>query len=337
VAEVAAVASAVARPIVDPALVLVCPACRTEAGAALLEHAAPDVLTCSRCGLSYPILHGIPLVSSELGAFIEHDLEGWIGGGPTAPEALGAALPIAAAWGDPARRLRAAGTRVQAAAAYAPGTSPLIAWVSSVLEAHAPAGASRGLDLGCGAGGAACALSARLAHVLAIDASGTALRLGRAIASGLESILVPEVGSRVRTVAVEPPPGTRADRITWLGGDVHNPPIAGAEFDVVVALNLLDTVRDPSLVLAQALAALRPHGLLILGCPFAWTHQATEPWAWLGDDARRRGPSGADRVRALVREAADVLEETEITWVIAHDARTSVSHRVACLAARLRA
>jgi len=48
--------------LIDPALkILVCPACHGE----LNEDEAASKLRCTRCGLAYPVLDGIPIMLIE--------------------------------------------------------------------------------------------------------------------------------------------------------------------------------------------------------------------------------------------------------------------------------
>lgn len=62
-------------------------------------------------------------------------------------------------------------------------------------------------------------------------------------------------------------------------GDAADPPFLAHSFDLVLAINLLDTVPDPRLVLGQADALLRPGGTLALSCPYAWSPERTPPVA----------------------------------------------------------
>ena len=94
--------------------------------------------------------------------------------------------------------------------------------------------------------------------------------------------------------------------------DALEPPLPGAAFDAVVALNLLDSCRDPALLLQQMDALLAPGGVLVLASPFAWDAAITPPAAWLDaasvqDFLASRGYSG--RV-------------SEHDWVLRHGPRT---------------
>ncbi|MBN2126192.1 MAG: hypothetical protein JW821_17970, partial [Deltaproteobacteria bacterium] len=56
----------------------------------------------------------------------------------------------------------------------------------------------------------------------------------------------------------------------------------GAEsFDLVAAVNLLDSLRLPLILLGQADALLRPGGRLILSSPYEWREEICDPGQWL--------------------------------------------------------
>lgn len=58
-------------------------------------------------------------------------------------------------------------------------------------------------------------------------------------------------------------------------GDAADPPFLGGRFDAVVLANVLDSTADPGLVLAQADALLKPGGVLIVTCAFAFQDAVT--------------------------------------------------------------
>lgn len=57
--------------------------------------------------------------------------------------------------------------------------------------------------------------------------------------------------------------------------DAHDPPFLAESFDHVLLLNLLDSCREPYLVLQQADALLAPGGTLLISCAFAWQDSVT--------------------------------------------------------------
>jgi len=139
------------------------------------------------------------------------------------------------------------------------------------------------IDLGCGVGGLAQVLARGTGgHVIAIDADPLALRLGSAVSSASE-ITVPAVhdGVRLRTHTIPINYTAPSASIEWLCADVHNPPLMPEAFDLVTAVNLIDTTADPVVALGQAAALVRPGGHLLLAQPDAWSASATDPARWV--------------------------------------------------------
>lgn len=66
-----------------------------------------------------------------------------------------------------------------------------------------------------------------------------------------------------------------------LVADALDPPLPGHCCDAVLAINLLDSCRDPGLLLQQALALLAPGGCLVMASPLHWQRTVTAPDRWL--------------------------------------------------------
>lgn len=65
--------------------------------------------------------------------------------------------------------------------------------------------------------------------------------------------------------------------------DAHDPPFSPASFRRVVLANILDSCRDPALILAQADALLPVGGQLILSCAFAFKEEITPKENWISE------------------------------------------------------
>ena len=141
----------------------------------------------------------------------------------------------------------------------------------------------RVVDLGCGVGGFSHVVASRTAcEVIGLDASGLALRLAAAAWSE-DELTIPELqlGVQLGTRWLRPPPGPRTGHIRWLCADVRNPPLMAEAFDLVAAVNLIDSTAEPTIALGQAAALVRPGGYLLLAQPDAWNAPATPPDHWL--------------------------------------------------------
>ncbi len=116
-------------------------------------------------------------------------------------------------------------------------------------------------------------------------------------------------------------------------GDAHDPPFGPHSFAGVLLLNLLDSCRNPRLVLAQADALLHPRGQLLISCAYAFSgsitaeHQRFEPEQLL---AGLRG----DRSALGLRLAYGVEVEDPVSWRLRSGARTVHEFQVQLIRAR---
>lgn len=104
-------------------------------------------------------------------------------------------------------------------------------------------------------------------------------------------------------------------------GDAADPPFAGSSFETVLLLNLLDSTRDPRMVLAQADALLRPGGTLLISCAYAFDHT---PYEARFTDAQLMATLGGDPSWLGMKLGYDVLETHEaLEWRIVQSPRRS--------------
>ncbi len=115
--------------------------------------------------------------------------------------------------------------------------------------------------------------------------------------------------------------------------DLASPPFAAGSFDAVVLANVLDSSREPALVLAQADALLRPGGTLILTCAFAFSEEVTPVEGWFEEDLLLAGLTGAqDFFGYLLNYRIEVCGER--SWPLQRRPRERVEFRTLCVAAR---
>lgn len=100
-------------------------------------------------------------------------------------------------------------------------------------------------------------------------------------------------------------------------GDALDPPFRAASFDAVLAINLLDSCRDPFLLLQQADALLRPGGTLVLSAPFHWRDEVTPP----------RSRLDPHQVQHFLEHQGYATDRSEVEWVLTPDPRTRTTHR----------
>jgi SAM-dependent methyltransferase len=115
-------------------------------------------------------------------------------------------------------------------------------------------------------------------------------------------------------------------------------PLPAASIDVVAALNLLDCVADPRLLLTAMAGLLRAAGRLLLATPFDWSVRATPVENWIGGHSQRAAHAGGAEgvLRALLEQAAPGLRvvgsEQEFAWQTRLHARSSVQYLAYLLA-----
>ena len=102
-------------------------------------------------------------------------------------------------------------------------------------------------------------------------------------------------------------------------GDAIAPPFHAGSFGTVLLLNVVDSCRDPEVLVQQAVALLRPGGRLVLTCAFAWAEHNTPRHRQLDEG----------QLDALL--AALGLDPTpgETTWILPRGPRAESHYRLA--------
>ena len=252
-----------------------CPSCRGldargEFRAHALQHApGDDALRCPGCEARYPTLDGVPVLVSEPDRVVDQarrrsDVAAWCA------ELLEA---------DPTSEVaREAWLLTLYAVSHHPESAPsafvrdamrdqgaLGAEIERWLSAHTPKPGDA-LELGCGVGGhAALWRAACSGSVTLCDLRPDMLAVGRALHAG-RAVTLPwrQMGRRHVPLTLEPEAQALSD-VHYVVGDAIDPPFAAEHFELGVALNLLDAIRDPWMLLGQLDALTAPGGLLLLG------------------------------------------------------------------------
>lgn len=113
-----------------------------------------------------------------------------------------------------------------------------IPWIIGKLDGHFGHRDLQLLDVGCGGGFVSNALSAHgIAQVTGIDLSPSSLDVARR--------------------------WDRTARVNYVIGDAYHLPMADSSFDCVTALDVLEHVENPALVIKECARVLRPGGLFL--------------------------------------------------------------------------
>lgn len=142
----------------------------------------------------------------------------------------------------------------------------------------------RALDLGCAVGRSSFELARKVPEVVGVDFSRVFVSAARNLASrGSLSFHLKQEGNLSQPESAHYPSRNFRKRVRFLVGDALRLPKLGS-FDLVLAANLLDRVKDPKKLLQKVLPGLvRPGGLLLLTSPYTWSEEFTPRARWLKD------------------------------------------------------
>lgn len=142
--------------------------------------------------------------------------------------------------------------------------------------------AGRALDLGSAVGRSSFELAQEVPEVVGIDFSKSFIRAARVLARrGSLRFCLKLEGRMSRPTKVRVPAGKFRKRVRFQSGDALRLPPLG-KFDLVLAANLVDRIKDPKKLLQKVLPGLvRPGGLLLLTSPYTWSEEFTPCSRWL--------------------------------------------------------
>ena len=199
--------------------------------------------------------------------------------------------------------------------------------LADIALSHCPAG-GRALDIGCAVGRASLELARGFDHVDGVDFSArfidAALQL---IAQDSYRYTLPVEGELVDYHEVRLAPlglgAEQAARVQFSQGDALNLKPKYTDYDLVLAANLIDRLREPARFLADIGQRIKPGGVLVLTSPYTWLETFTPRANWLGG-VRQNGES-VTTYRALQLALAADFEEIappqDVPFVIRETAR----------------
>ena len=354
------------------ALQPVCPACRaagrTPAPLVLGTVARSDgdevlegVLLCTDplCQREHPIIDGIPVLVADIASWAAHQLPGALRRDDLSPfteSLLGdAAGPGSewhasrchvsiygwAHWGDlpaelPARRSRAHGG----------------AYAALLHEALGLAGRPQGgvwLDLGCSVGRGTLELArAGAGLALGLDLNFAMLRVAERVRREGRARFALRRGGVVFDPFDAAVSNVPRERLAYWCCDVSALPLAAAQAQGALMLNLLDCVPQPLALLFEAGRVLAPGAVAAFSSPYDWSPNATTMAEWLGGHSQRsasNGDSAAELRRVLSGERAAgvdtglVLEAEHdgVPWQVQTAERSTMAYQVHLARLRRRA
>ena len=325
---------------------LVCPACRKPgAKPGLVEinevfeqdgpFAIRGLLTCRRlaCRAAYPVVDGVPIVV--------RDLAGWW-------ESQGAAVQAGIYSDDGLGDLFAALNRtvdtrqadVQSVNHYLdahycqPAHSALPDGMTDLWKNYwqavtaqiGPDTATEGksLDLGCSTGRFTFEMARSCDLAVGVDIRFGAVRHAAQLQRTGKTFFRRDTGGRrFELVEIQRKP---TENVLFLVADALDPPFGPYDFDRVAALNLLDNVDVPTILLGQMDALLEKGGQMILASPYEWRSAITAANQWLVD----KDMPSAEVVRAILKDRwgpgmgldYEIVDEIDpLPWVLRRNDR----------------
>ncbi|WP_455815419.1 5-histidylcysteine sulfoxide synthase [Pseudomonas graminis] len=193
----------------------------------------------------------------------------------------------------------------------------------------------RALDIGCATGRASFELARHFGQVVGMDYSARFIDVALQLTSGEafryvtqeEGDLVEYRQIQLKDIDLGP---EQASRIQFVQGDACNLKPQAEPYDLVLASNLIDRLRQPRRFLQDITRMIRPGGVLMLSSPYTWLEEFTPKENWLG--GIRENGEALSTYQALQRLLAADFDEIEpaqdVPFVIRETAR-KYQHTVA--------
>jgi putative 4-mercaptohistidine N1-methyltranferase len=144
-------------------------------------------------------------------------------------------------------------------------------------------GRRRALDLGCAVGRSSFELAREFEEVIGIDLSSRFIAAARTLAEH-GSLLFDAAMEGDLTLPMEAlvPRELDRGRVRFETGDAQRLPFSLGQFDLVLAVNLIDRLPRPAAFLRGLDALVRPGGQVAIASPFTWLEEYTARSEWLG-------------------------------------------------------
>jgi 5-histidylcysteine sulfoxide synthase/putative 4-mercaptohistidine N1-methyltranferase len=186
----------------------------------------------------------------------------------------------------------------------------------------------RALDIGCSVGRTSFELAKYFQHVDAVDYSARFIDIAQTLAQQYsfryaiptEGELVEYREAKLTDCQLDP---ELASRIHFTQGDACNLKGKYQHYDLILAANILDRLREPKHFLADLAHRLRDGGILMLCSPYTWQVTSTSKHNWLGG-IRENGEALTTYQylqRALGTEFEELQPAQDIPFVLQETAR----------------
>jgi putative 4-mercaptohistidine N1-methyltranferase len=189
--------------------------------------------------------------------------------------------------------------------------------VSELIDTTLLGADARALDVGCAVGGACFELARHCTSVLGIDYSRGFIDAALALAENgdIESAALVEAG-RLQPFTARVPADVDRSRTRFAVGDATALDPDLADFDVVLAANLICRLPKPQKFLDRLPTLVKSGGQLLLTTPFTWLDDYTPPELWLGLER-----PGIEDLTDLLSPHFELIDSKDLPFVIREHAR----------------
>ncbi|WP_321325629.1 5-histidylcysteine sulfoxide synthase [Thiomicrorhabdus sp.] len=142
------------------------------------------------------------------------------------------------------------------------------------------------LEVGCSVGRASFELAKHFSQVTGLDFSARFIQVANQLQdNGTIRYSIPQEGEimEFKSQSLENLNlNDVAKRCTFMQQDASNLKPRFTDYDMVIAINLIDRLYEPSKFLSMIHERINSHGYLIIGSPYTWLEEFTEKSRWLG-------------------------------------------------------
>lgn len=203
--------------------------------------------------------------------------------------------------------------------------------VEYALAGHG-GGRHRALDLGCAVGRGTFELARHFEQVEGVDFSARFIR---------QAISLQENGflsyHRIEEGELSTPCHKTLGDLGFLGlesrvafwqGDAHNLKPQFSEYDLIIAVNLIDRLYQPRRFLETIHQRLVPGGSLLIASPYTWLEQYTEKANWLGGyrDENGKAVETLDTLKQILGQRFDLVRGPDRIPFVIRETRNKHQH-----------
>jgi len=198
----------------------------------------------------------------------------------------------------------------------------------AALAAHYQPNGGKALDMGCAVGRASFELARHFAQVDGVDYSARFIDVALTLAAHdrfryalvQEGDLPDYAEARLSSLGITQ---AQIQRVHFTQGDACNLKPGYQGYDLVLAANLLDRLREPKRFLLEIVQRMNPGGVLILASPYSWSQEYTPKAQWLGGVRENGEALGTYQAlqRLLAASCDELAPPQDLPFVIRETAR----------------